>query len=401
MPTSQERIDLIILGKSESKAKALILELKGWGTTGLKSGKWTVKVDKEEGYDPHLQLQSYVEKLRFFHSASQAFDFDGLLWFYGVEPAAQESEYTFVGPCYNLLSNRVASLLHSALDEGGIRAFLCGEYVQSSSLFSFVKERGKDILQRGLDVLVETAFSPSEEQAKLIERVIRAMERGERVNFLVKGGPGSGKTYLALILMIEAVRRGYRTVIAYRNNRFVNSLRKLLDSVERGLSGLVKFYSTGRRDGIAEQYGNCNFEFVIYDEAQRMRRENIRIAMQKGKINLFFYDDSQILNADEEGWRENFLEEARLSSLKVEEFQLEGSYRVRGGHVYTSFVEGLLESDLHIDPRSLGDYELKLFERIEEMLSLLRKKACEGYRVALIAAFTESPGDRKNKTGKL
>jgi len=85
--------------------------------------------------------------------------------------------------------------------------------------------------------------------------------------------------------------------------------------------------------------------------------------------------------------------------INYKEIELEGIYRVKGGKVYHQFVEDLLGGrNVHL-PR-LENYEIRIFTEIEKLLEELRTKVNSGYRVALVAAFTESPGDREDRTSK-
>ncbi len=133
-----------------------------------------------------------------------------------------------------------------------------------------------------------------------------------------------------------------------------------------------------------------------------MTKENIHYALKRGKITVLFYDEGQILNADEEGYTDNFKDESRKQGKTIKERFLRGFYRVEGGEQYHNFVEALLNNPANISIELInpwkGKYDFIVFESIEELLSALEAKRDIGFKVALIAAFTESPGDFKNNT---
>ncbi|MCX7832016.1 MAG: DUF2075 domain-containing protein, partial [Actinobacteria bacterium] len=169
---------------------------------------------------------------------------------------------------------------------------------------------------------------------------------------------------------------------------------------ECGLDSFIKFYSTRTNSGLAEGDPNKpHFEIVIYDEAQKMTKENIRMTMQRGDITVFFYDETQILNAEEEGFKENFIKTADDLKIPYEVMTLKGVYRVRGGSSYHKFIEDLLNGNPSVYKNS-NEYELKLFENITELLEYLKEITRKSYKIALVASFTESPGDRKNKDAR-
>jgi hypothetical protein len=77
------------------------------------------------------------------------------------------------------------------------------------------------------------------------------------------------------------------------------------------------FHSTRRREppGVGEKgfeewftkrFGNLTIGLIIFDEAQRMTEEVIKNS-PRGKVDVYFYDDSQVLVGNETGTRDNFL----------------------------------------------------------------------------------------------
>ncbi|RMD65371.1 DUF2075 domain-containing protein, partial [Candidatus Parcubacteria bacterium] len=243
------------------------------------------------------------------------------------------------------------------------------------------------------------------EQSRVIAAVINSLKTGEKAVHLVEGGPGSGKTYLALLLLTSVASqhqmKTHKNLVALglRNNRLLNTVRKVLDEAHIGLSGAVKFFSAyghGLADAATE-----DFELVIYDEAQRMAPDQIANAMRRGRVVVFLYDEGQRLNTDEGGTREAFLQHARKLGKPVHTHWLSGAYRVLGGARYHQFVEQLLHDPCAMNNGGeLPHYEFRVFSDIEEMIHALRAKGAEGHHVALVAAFTESPGDRKNKLAR-
>jgi len=296
--------------------------------------------------------------------------------------------------------------LQKPLDSKTIDMFLNGQYIQSNKLFDAIKKHFEKIKKQSYFTLAENGWGLSSEQLELIEEIINDLKLGKNnIVYLVQGAPGSGKTLVAIHLLLSALTQNYQTILAYRNNRLINSIRDIFNSIERGLSSPIKFYSTGPRagfKGVAEKNFNGPYlDIVIYDEAQRMTKENIHYALQRGKITVFFYDEGQILNAEEEGTTKNFIIEAQNAGKTIKERFLRGFYRVEGGEQYHKFVEILLRepekisNDLHLSWKN--NYDFKVFETIDELLYSLAKRKEENFKVALIAAFTESPGDLRNK----
>lgn len=296
-------------------------------------------------------------------------------------------------------------LLQEGLDDTLAQAFLSGTYVQTRKLLEEIAKNVKAIREGALQALCANGFAPSEEQQKVIAAVIESLEKGERAVHLVEGGPGSGKTYVALLLFTAVALRFIRendrknaVALGFRNNRLLNTVKRVLDEAHIGLSSTVKFFSAGD-NGLADR-STEDFELVIYDEAQRMAPNQIPNAVCRGRVVIFLYDQEQRLCADEGGTREEFEGAATASGKKVHHHKLTGAYRVLGGPNYHHFVEQLLSNPELIRPIKIPNYDFCVFVDIERMIEMLQQKAKEGYQVALVAAFTESPGDPNNKTAR-
>jgi|Deesub1362B_J571_1020462.scaffolds.fasta_scaffold02165_4 hypothetical protein len=406
LPFSNERIDLLIFGANSNGNPAVIVaELKGW-TFANKVTDFLVRSNIGISSHPEYQLENYIGKLRFSHSESKNFNFSGCVLFYNADK--NNININFNGNVFFKndtvqFQRFIIGCLKTSLDNKTIEKFLNGTYIQNKQLFDSIKNHFEEIKQRSYETLAQNGWGLSEEQLKLIEEIIADLRNGKKdIIYLVQGAPGSGKTLVAIHLMLSALSLKYQTILAYRNNRLINSIREIFDSIQRGLSNPIKFYSVGPRArfrGVAEQNFNGSFDLVIYDEAQRMTKRNITYAVQRGRITVFFYDEGQILNAEEEGTTENFKYEAQKQGKYVKERYLKGFYRVQGGETYHAFVEKLITGPVNIN-KDLVDpwkknYDFRVFTDFDEMYNALKSKAINN-KVALIAAFTESPGDFQN-----
>lgn len=406
LPMSNERIDLLLFGKSYlGRSVVIIFELKGWHRFE-EINKNIVRVDGQIYQHPRMQILNYIGKIKYCHSLAKEFEILGAIWMYNsnIENLNSKDVYFFAKDIEKLL-NFLKNNIMGSLESTKVEEFVNGEYTQSTLLFQTIKDNF-NVLKRGVfEALCAKGAGPSEEQLKIIEEIIANVRKDDNKCYIVYGPPGSGKSYIAVLLLLNVINElGSKSdnlvVLGYRNNRLINTIRKVFSECSPGLDGVIKFYSTGRNSGLAE--GNASFphfKLVIYDEAQRMKKSNIKIGMQRGDITVFFFDDTQILNADEEGWRNNFISIAEELGIPYREIKLEGIYRVRGGKIYHQFIENLLTNEGTIFLPKSVDYELKIFSDIEDLLLALKEKA-KNYRVALVASFTESPGDRNNPTGK-
>ena len=382
-----ERVDFIVVGRG----RGLIIEAKAWSGSVRSSG-FFVCVGGELRVDPCYQLENYLAKFRYLHSAStmMRMKFEGVVYVSG-------GQYT--DSCRVVMERGDLEHYLDWLGRPGreidVKAIVEGRYHISQDLINFVVRNKAMLMRNAIRTLLGGGYGPTEDQLRVIDDVLRALESGEDRAFFVRGVSGSGKTLIAITLFFEALGRGYRVLLTYRNNRLLNTLRTALG---RRLSGLIRFYSMGpqgRYQGVAEKnfpadrYGPL--DLVIYDEAQRMTIENIRISLGGSRVKVYLYDDEQVLVGDEAGLRENFVGIAEQLKKSYSEYELSVPRRVPPS--YLRFVRDLL-GGRRPDPPGI---EFRIFDGIVDMLRALEEKHSDGIRVALVCAFTETPGNKENR----
>jgi len=100
----------------------------------------------------------------------------------------------------------------------------------------------------------------------------------------VSGPPGSGKTLVALTLLIESLGQGINALYGLRRNgALVTTLRGAL---QRDLAGSVYFINVPRTNaGIADsRFKARDLDLVICDEGQRMLEDSIRVIHQRAPV---------------------------------------------------------------------------------------------------------------------
>lgn len=404
LPFSGERIDFVLLGRGPSgKPVAFIIELKGWRSAAPYCLDF-VTADGERRVNPEYQLRNYIGKIVHSHSASELFDVDGGVMMYNL--ARQDSGINLhCRHFYRGEEDEARRLLQQIFDgplEGAVASkFVNGQYTQSKKLFDAVRTYFDEMLNASNAFLAQEGYGLSTEQLSLVDEIMEAVREKRRATYLIQGAPGSGKTLVAIHLLLRGLAEGRRSVLTYRNSRLIASLKEVTSdpSKEAHIDVPIKFYSTGRpwNPGLAEPaYRGPNFDLAVFDEAQRMKMENIDLALVRGTVTVFLYDQGQILNADEEGTEGNFVERASSAGVDPELRKLEGVYRVQGGRAYHNWVESLLSAPRQGGaPSAMGPYDLRVLQTPQELFRALRSRRDEKSRVALVAAFTETPGNLK------
>ncbi len=386
---STERADYIIV----DTVRSLVIEAKGWHNVKQLDNR-VVIADGKEHIDPCYQLIGYLSKLRYFHSSADHMEYNGIVYMYNNN--TYKSDKCMVVNTLDQLKEEIERIGQPGNDQIA-ENIINGTFHINEDLISLLKENSKELLNNISNILLSRGYGLTEEQTLLVSKVMEALKSNQDKTFLVHGESGSGKTLVAVQLLIEAVGRHYGAILGYRNNRLLNTLRQVLE-IKNGsvnLSSLIRFYSTGwRGTGIGEEKFDTksfkDIDLIIYDEAQRMTESVIETTKKRSRVKVYFYDDEQILIGDEQGTRDKFI---KYNSNAIE-IGLKSAFRVPGE--YLEFVNYLISDGAK--PEDL-EYNIKIYDDILNFLDDLKSKYKKGKKVALLCAFTESSGDRENPKG--
>ncbi len=275
-------------------------------------------------------------------------------------------------------------------------------YHQSQHLFDLIRTHGNEILENAEKALAATGMGLTDQQYQIKNEVLKALNSKGKATFIIQGAPGSGKTLLAVSLLLMALGQRKRTILALRNNRLQAVLREVLDGVYRGASGCMMYFITQNGRGIAQVEDHV--DVLIIDEGQRMQKSIMPDVLRKARISVVFLDETQRLNPPEQGTVQNFRQAANDLGYETREYVLEAMVRCRGGVPYQNWVETLLSKPVQISTLQAlrqswqKNYLFEAFGTIEEMLTRLRDIRSGNNRVALVASFTESPGNSSNSS---
>jgi len=380
-----ERADYVIVDSTD----ALIIEAKGWKNLEIIDNR-IVKADGKLHLDPCYQLNNYVFKFNYFHSSGLKLKYSGILFLYNNR--SYSSDDCQIVHTFDELKSYIEKF-RKPEGQDIVEIVRNGHFHVSEDIIDLIIKNKDEILSNASISLLGRGYGLTENQALLVRDVIDAIEKNEDTTFLVKGSSGSGKTLVAVELLLEAFAKKYKVFLAYRNNRLLNTLRQILETRDGkyNLSPNIIFYSTGRGEGIGEdnfpveKYGSI--DLVIYDEAQRMTEAVIKTTNNRSKVKVYFYDENQILIGDEAGTYYNF----KKYCNNISEYEFPSVFRI--SRSYLDFVNKILDGS---DPPKLRGYSVRIFDRITDMFEDLTKLKSKGNKIALMCAFTESNGDKKN-----
>lgn len=412
IPYNQSRLDCLLFGENpKGQANMLLMELKQWSNVSALPEDGNFVETFVGGGDrivphPSQQVKGYDNYLRHFvyelhgplpihlHSCVYCHNYtrveDGGLF----DP--KYADLTVEYPVYTkedavVLGNRIKQLLAAGNGFEIFNRFMQSEIKPSENLLRNVSK----IIQN------DSVFSLLNEQlvAKNLiwSKVKKFKKKHEKSVIIVQGGPGTGKSLIALNLLAEAAQRKMTVFYGCKSKSFIEGLKKLVGGDGQMLfSNLLRF--------LPSRMDENEIDLLLVDEAHRIERssnfqytrEGDRTDMPQidqlircSKISVFFLDDRQNVRSNEIG-RSSLLREAaaRLGG-SLSEVTLLSQFRCMGSNDYLLWLESVLGySDEKRMLRKADNFDFKIFSSPDEIYSFIVQREKEKPNSArMVAGF--------------
>lgn len=407
LPLSSKRLDVLITGQNPTTGDAaVVVELKQWTEVGRSNITDCVTVDFGGHLVDHLhpsrqvaQYQRYlVDTHPAFSDGAVALDACAYLHFAQHDPAsplyhADFAQLLATNPSFaGDQRDAFASFLDQRIsgpDDGAIL-----EKVAATAF-----KPHKRLLDHVARIIRnEPAFTLLDEQLvahnAIIDEVRGAGVNKQNVVFLVQGGPGTGKSVIAVNLVAELAERGLSTLHLTGSKAFTSNLRKIVGG---RASALFKYFRDTANVGEP-------LDVAILDEAHRIRtvstsrftpakarsgKAQIDDILDASRVTVFFIDDLQVVRPGEVGSTDLIRESAAKRGIELREFKLEAQFRANGSDSFIQWVDNTLE--LGRTPQVLwpvdDDFDFQIVGSARELERLIRLRAAEGSTARLVAGF--------------
>jgi hypothetical protein len=241
-----------------------------------------------------------------------------------------------------------------------------------------------------------------DQQRVAFDLVLHEVEKARRDNgksvVIVTGGPGSGKSVIALSLMGELARRGRTVLHATGSRSFTQTLRRVAGARAPRVQKMFKYFNQFMD---AEPNG---FDVLILDEAHRIRETSVDrytpAALRSGRpqvdeliaasrVPVFLLDQHQVVRPGELGTVADIERYAATMGLPVHLIPLEGQFRCGGSEEYVTWVLRLLGLDSGGPEEWGGDpsFQVVVADSPSEMERLLQARIEDGYGARMAAGY--------------
>jgi hypothetical protein len=409
LPLSSKRLDCMICGRDEGrKDNAVIVELKQWEKCESADGDMVVTWlggGHKEVLHPSIQVGQYHQYLQDAHTA----------FYEGASPIVLNSCSYLHNYGYEnqdpLLDDKFSDPLKSfpifteddvdELSEFLITKMEMGEGVDVLRRVEESKYRpSKQLMKHVANIIRDNSeYILLDEQLVVYDKVLTLARKGfhdkQKQMIIVKGGPGTGKSVIAINLMADLLLKGYNAHYATGSRAFTGTLRQVI-----GRRGAVQFKYFNSYTDAHEN----DVDVLIADEAHRIRQysfsrftpkskrsEQLQIdeLIKASKVVVFFIDDKQIVRPMEIGSVEFLNDSAKRNNCKVSEYELSIQFRCSGSEAFVDWVNNTLgiERTPTVIWEKSEDFDFRILETPDQLESAIREKVSEGYTGRVCAGF--------------
>lgn len=410
LPLSSKRIDCIVCGRDDGELdQAVIVELKQWERCEPAEPdkvvlSW-VGGRQRDVLHPSVQVGQYQQYLADTHSAfheePRPVRLSACSYLHNYVPAATDP----------ILAPKFAEALrmNPLFDADGAESL--GAYLTDR----LAKGQGRPVLQRVeesrfrpsrklMDHVSETIRSRSpwillDEQLVVFERIRSTVKSGlfgrRKQVVIVRGGPGTGKSVLAINLMAELLREGRNAHYATGSRAFTETLWDIIGSRSRAT---FKYFNS---------YGRAEFneiDVLLCDESHRIRetsnsryikrelrstKAQIRELLDVSKVAVFFIDDRQVVRPNEIGSTAYIHQHAATVGAEVSEYELEVQFRCAGSDGFVNWIDNTLgvRKTANVLWDGADGFDFRIFDSPVELETAIRARADEGFTARVAAGF--------------
>ncbi|MET9141385.1 DUF2075 domain-containing protein [Streptomyces parvulus] len=241
-----------------------------------------------------------------------------------------------------------------------------------------------------------------DEQQVAYRMVLNAVERAKGADrkeiVVVTGGPGTGKSVIALQLLGELYRRGITALHATGSQSFTKTMRKVAGSRKREVQDLFKYFNSFMTTE------KNSLDVLICDEAHRIRetsanrytraehrtgRAQIDELIDVAHVPVFLLDEHQVVRPGELGTVADIRAAAAKRDVPCHVVPLESQFRCGGSDAFLRWVVRLLglEPGGPVVWEPDGRMQLLIAESPQEMEAFLEARRAEGYGARVSAGY--------------
>lgn len=415
LPMTNRRVDFILTGKDqEHNDTAIIVELKQWQEVEKTNKDAIVKTWLQRG------------EVETNHPSYQAWSYAALIEDYN-ETVRKES--IRLQPCAYLHNLKSRSVIDDPFYESHTEKAPVFVSQDAIKLSEFLKRHVKygdsnNIMYRIEHGVIKPSKNLADALASMLagnseflmideQKVVyeTALDLAHQANhekkqtLIVKGGPGTGKSVVAINLLGELTNREFLVQYVSKNaapravfkEKLTGSKKKThIDQMFKGSGAYI--------EAEPNQFGA-----LIIDEAHRLNEKSglysnlgdnqIKELIAASRFNVFFIDEAQKVTLNDIGTVDEIKLWANKLNSTVTELELVSQFRCNGSDGYLAWIDNSLQIRETANPTLEDiDYEVKIFDDPNKLRTAIIDKNKSSNKARLVAGYCWDWASKKDKS---
>ena len=415
IPLTSKRVDFIICGAdANNNDNVVVVELKQWQKAEVVADDMHYCVKTFVGRNnrivchPSYQAYSYA---CFIRNYSQTVLDDGI----NLIPCAYLHNYdpdfkqTLSNSIYKEWVSEAPFFIRNETEQFSafVKKYVTRRSSNGDLLYEIDHGRLKPTkaLQDSLTSMVKgnKEFMLLDEQAVCYDMCLKTMakckEDGKKRTIVIQGGPGTGKSVLAVNLLMEFINKSLNTCYATKNSAPREAFLSLLTHSDAKKQVNIKqlFRSPFGLSNVPDNTYDC----LIVDEAHRLVKKmygdwngenQVKECISASLLSIFLLDEDQAVTVNDIGSIAEISKWCRElnSTLKMPaEAKLVSQFRCNGSDAYIQFIDDILQRTEESVTVSLYElnFDFRIFDSAIELREALREKNAINNKSRMVAGY--------------
>lgn len=404
IPNSNKRVDFIVSGEDQmGRESAVVIELKQWQ-----------KMEKVESKEAIVKTNLHGRNVETIHPSYQAWSYVSMIEDYNedvrrykinLKPCAYLHNYRLkenddlVDECYEYYIDKAPVFTRGDTDR--LSKFISKYIKKGNPDVLYHIDHGRIVPSKSLQDSLSSMFRGNQEftliddQKVVFERALEIVKKEEKKKvYIVHGGPGTGKTVLAINMLVAILNMDQNVMYVTKNSAPREVYRKKLTDGKYRKAYIDNLF---KGSGSFTEAISDDFDCLIVDEAHRLNEKSgmfqnlgenqVKEIINAAKTSIFFVDDFQMVTTKDIGSTNEIKKWCRYFDAEVYEDTLLSQFRCNGSDSYLSWIDNVLEINLEATDDFDFDYDIRICDSPEEVRELILEKNKINNKSRMVAGY--------------
>lgn len=404
IPNSNKRVDFIVSGEDQmGRESAVVIELKQWQ-----------KMEKVESKEAIVKTNLHGRNVETIHPSYQAWSYVSMIQDYNedvrkykinLKPCAYLHNYRLkdnddlVNECYEYYIDKAPVFTRGDTDR--LSKFISKYIKKGNPDVLYHIDHGRIVPSKSLQDSLSSMlrgnqeFTLIDDQKVVFERALEIVKKEEKKKvYIVHGGPGTGKTVLAINMLVSILNMDQNVMYVTKNSAPREVYRKKLTDGKYRKAYIDNLF---KGSGSFTEAISDDFDCLIIDEAHRLNEKSgmfqnlgenqVKEIINAAKTSIFFVDDFQMVTTKDIGSTNEIKKWCQYFDAEVYEDTLLSQFRCNGSDSYLSWIDNVLEINLEATDDFDFDYDIRICDSPEEVREFILEKNKINNKSRMVAGY--------------